>query len=171
MDFGQKKFREIDLFDFATFFGPDFFNFLAHCGVHSSLCVQFFFKVLELHAKGQSFCVSKWKENPFHFKNDENFKSFVSQQEQENNEVIFRCPCGTYIILLTIYYIMRCFILRNINDFWRHFKSHFEGGGELFLGALEWSFCGPWKTSSSCCFHFKGYDISLHNFKALNDNL
>ena len=27
MDLGQKKFREIDLFDFTSFFGLDFFNF------------------------------------------------------------------------------------------------------------------------------------------------
>ena len=31
MEFGQKNFCEIDLFDFASFFGLDFFNFLAHC--------------------------------------------------------------------------------------------------------------------------------------------
>ena len=31
MEFGQKNFfREIDLFDFTSFFGLDFFNFLAH---------------------------------------------------------------------------------------------------------------------------------------------
>ena len=27
MEFGQKKFREIDLFDFTSFFGLDFFKF------------------------------------------------------------------------------------------------------------------------------------------------
>ena len=27
MEFGQKNFREIDLFDFTSFFGLDFFNF------------------------------------------------------------------------------------------------------------------------------------------------
>ena len=31
MEFGQKEFSEIDLFDFTSFFGLDFFNFLAHC--------------------------------------------------------------------------------------------------------------------------------------------
>ena len=32
MEFGPKKIREIDLFDFKSFFfGLDFFNFLAHC--------------------------------------------------------------------------------------------------------------------------------------------
>ena len=32
MAFGQKKFfREMDLFDFTSFFALDFFNFLAHC--------------------------------------------------------------------------------------------------------------------------------------------
>ena len=30
MEFDQKFFREIDLFDFTSFFGLDFFNFLAH---------------------------------------------------------------------------------------------------------------------------------------------
>ena len=30
MEFGQ-NFREIDLFDFTSFFGLNFFNFLAHC--------------------------------------------------------------------------------------------------------------------------------------------
>ena len=35
MDFGQQNFREIDLFDFTSFFfGWTFFNFLAHCEVH-----------------------------------------------------------------------------------------------------------------------------------------
>ena len=28
----KKKICEIDLFDFTSFFGLDFFNFLAHCG-------------------------------------------------------------------------------------------------------------------------------------------
>ena len=31
MEFGQKKIREIELFDFTSFFGLDFFNFLTHC--------------------------------------------------------------------------------------------------------------------------------------------
>ena len=30
MEFGQKKFREIDLFDYTRFFALDFLNFLAH---------------------------------------------------------------------------------------------------------------------------------------------
>ena len=34
MDFGKKKFFvEIDLFDFTSFFGLDFFKFLARCDI------------------------------------------------------------------------------------------------------------------------------------------
>ena len=33
MDFGQKIFREIDLFDFARFFVYTFLNFMARCDV------------------------------------------------------------------------------------------------------------------------------------------
>ena len=31
MEFVDKKFREIDLVDITSFFGLDFFNFLAYC--------------------------------------------------------------------------------------------------------------------------------------------
>ena len=31
MELGKKFFGEIDLFDFTSFFGWTFFNFLAHC--------------------------------------------------------------------------------------------------------------------------------------------
>ena len=34
MEFGKKKFPEIDLFDFMSFFGLDFFfNFLTYCAL------------------------------------------------------------------------------------------------------------------------------------------
>ena len=33
MEFGQKKFREIDLVDFMCFLAWTFLNFLAHCGL------------------------------------------------------------------------------------------------------------------------------------------
>merc|ERR1711974_237558 len=36
MEFGQKMFSEIDLFDFTRFFGLDFLNFLAHCVLASN---------------------------------------------------------------------------------------------------------------------------------------
>ena len=46
MEFGQKFFCEIDLFDFTNFFGLNFFNFLAYCALacrnreHTSKSVQ-----------------------------------------------------------------------------------------------------------------------------------
>ena len=39
MEFGQKKIREIGLFDFTSFFGPDFFGF------SGPLCTYFIFEI------------------------------------------------------------------------------------------------------------------------------
>ena len=72
MEFGQKKFfREIDLFDFTSFFAWTFLNFLAHCVCDGSRVPETrFFKTrpsfeFTIFDKNPFFAISKMAKNQF----------------------------------------------------------------------------------------------------------
>ena len=68
MEFGQRKFREIDLFDFTSFFAWTFLNFLAHLIIYFfkyiSRNVMAFFQIFEARPALQGAFSIDWTSLP-----------------------------------------------------------------------------------------------------------